>query len=48
VAYDRLGLDASVAEYEAVAEEICADYTAELRAVAVENEPNPAQCKWHC
>jgi hypothetical protein len=48
VAYDRLGFDASVAEYETVAEEVCADYTAALRAVAVENEPNPAQCKWHC
>jgi hypothetical protein len=48
VAYDRLGLDASVAEYETVAEEVCADYTAALRAVAVENEPNPAGCKWHC
>jgi hypothetical protein len=48
IAYDRLGLDASVTEYETVAEEVCADYTAALRAVAVENEPNPAQCKWHC
>jgi hypothetical protein len=48
MAYDRLGLNASEAEYEAVAKEVCADYTATLRAVAVENEPNPAQCKWHC
>jgi hypothetical protein len=48
VAYDRLGLNASKAEYEAVAEEVCADYTAALCAVAVENEPNPAQCKWYC
>jgi hypothetical protein len=48
VAYDRLGLDASDTEYEAVAEEVCADYTAALRAIAMENEPNPAQCKWHC
>jgi hypothetical protein len=48
VAYDRLGFEASGAEYEAVAEEVCADYTAALRAVAVKDEPNPAQCKWHC
>jgi hypothetical protein len=48
VAYDRLGLDAGAAEYNAVAEEVCADYTAALRAVALENEPNPAKCKWNC
>jgi hypothetical protein len=48
VGYDRLGLDASDDEYEAIAEEVCADYTAALRAVAVGNEPNPAVCKWHC
>ncbi|MDR2671132.1 MAG: hypothetical protein LBC26_05370 [Oscillospiraceae bacterium] len=48
VAYDRLGLDAGEAAYETVAEEVCADYTAALRAVAVENEPNPARCKWNC
>lgn len=48
VGYDRLGLNASEAEYEAVAEEVCADYTAALRAVAVENETNPAKCKWNC
>jgi hypothetical protein len=48
IGYDRLGFDAKQAEYEAVAEEVCADYTAALRAVAVENEPNPAKCKWNC
>jgi hypothetical protein len=48
VCYDRLRFDASEVEYEAVAEEVCADYTDALRAVAVENEPNPAVCKWHC
>ena len=26
----------------------CLDYTAALRAVAVENEPNPAKLKWNC
>jgi hypothetical protein len=48
VGYDRLGLRASESEYEAVAKEVCADYTAALKVVAVENEPNPAVCKWHC
>jgi hypothetical protein len=48
IGYDRLGFDAKQTEYEAVAEEVCADYTAALRAVAVENEPNPAKCKWNC
>jgi hypothetical protein len=48
VAYDRLGLDSDEAEYAAIAEEVCADYTDALRSVAVENEPNPAVCKWHC
>jgi hypothetical protein len=48
VGYDTLGLEASEAEYEAIAEEVCADYTVALQAVAVENEPNTAVCKWHC
>ncbi|MDN6271510.1 MAG: hypothetical protein L0J23_02365 [Bifidobacterium crudilactis] len=48
IGYDRLGLDASAAEYEVVAEEVCADYTAALKAVAIDDEPNPAKCKWNC
>jgi hypothetical protein len=48
VGYDCLGLGASMAAYNAIAEEVCADYTAALKAVAVENEPNPAKCKWNC
>ncbi|MDR2045145.1 MAG: hypothetical protein LBQ15_12470 [Clostridium sp.] len=48
VGYDRLGLDASETEYQAVAEEVCADYTAALRAVMVTDEPDPAECKWNC
>jgi hypothetical protein len=46
--YDRLGLNASEAEHETIAEEVCADYTAALQAVAMENEPNTAACKRHC
>jgi hypothetical protein len=48
VAYDRIGLGASEGEYAEIAEEVCLDYTAALRAVAVENEPNPAKLKWNC
>jgi hypothetical protein len=46
VGYDRLGFAATPEEYAAVAEEVCADYTAALRAVAVDGEPNPARCTW--
>ena len=28
--------------------EVCLDYMYALRAVAVENEPNPAKHKWSC
>lgn len=48
VAYDSLGLNAVAAEYDKVAEEVCANYTAVLKAVAVDNEPNPAKIKWNC
>jgi hypothetical protein len=47
-AYHRLGLDASDAAYEQVAEEICAEYTDALRSIALENEPNPVKIKWNC
>jgi len=48
VAYDRVGLDASDEVYSEIAEEVCLDYTAALRAVAVHDEPNPAKLKWNC
>ena len=48
VAYDRVGTDATEEAYAAIAEEVCLDYTDALRAVAVENEPNPAKLKWNC
>jgi len=48
IAYDRAGLAASDEEYAKIAEEVCLDYTDALRAVAVENEPNPAKLKWNC
>ena len=48
VAYDRAGLEASDDEYAAIAEEVCLDYSAALKAAAVDNEPNPAKLKWNC
>ena len=48
VAYDRVGFDAADDVYSKIAEEVCLDYTAALRAVAVEDEPNPAKLKWNC
>ena len=47
-AYDRVGFEASDEVYAQIAEDVCLDYTAALRAVAVENEPNPARLKWNC
>ena len=37
VAYDRVGFEASEEVYAEIAEEVCLDYTAALRAIAVEN-----------
>ena len=48
IAYDRIGLSAKDEEYAQIAEEVCLDYTAALRAVAVENESNPVKLKWNC
>jgi hypothetical protein len=48
VAYDRVGLDASAEVYAQIAEEVCLDYTDALRAIAAEDEPNPAKLKWNC
>ena len=48
VAYDRVGFYASNEVYSEIAEEVCLDYTGALRAVAVEDEPNPAKLKWSC
>jgi len=48
VAFDRVGLGASDEVYAQIAEEVCLDYTDALRAVAVNNEPNPAKLNWNC
>lgn len=47
-AYDRLGMDAPWAQIEQYAAEECGRMEAALRAVAVENEPNPAKIDWKC
>lgn len=47
-AYDQLGLDAAQDVYDAFALEECARLEAALRAIAVEDEPNPAKLKWNC
>lgn len=48
VAYDRIGVDADWDSLCQVAADECGKMEAALRAVAVENEPNPAKIKWGC
>lgn len=48
VAYDRLGTDAPWGQIEQFAAEECGHMEAALRAVAVEDEPNPAKIDWRC
>lgn len=48
VAYDRLGTGAPWEQIEQCAAEECGRMLDALRAVAVENEPNPAKIDWKC
>lgn len=48
IAYDRAGLNESPEVYDRIAAEECAKMEAALRAISVENEPNPAKLKWNC
>lgn len=48
VAYERLGTNAPWGQIEQCAAEECGRMEAALRAVAVENEPNPAKIDWKC
>lgn len=48
VAYDRLGKNAPWGQIEQCAAEECGHMEAALRAVAVENEPNPVKIDWKC
>lgn len=48
IAYDRVGLAEAPEAYDKIAREECAKMEAALRAVSVDNEPNPAKIKWNC
>ncbi|MDD2447441.1 MAG: hypothetical protein PHY91_07120 [Tissierellia bacterium] len=48
VAYDRLGADAAWDKIEQCAAKECGRMEAALRAVAVEDETNPAKIDWKC
>lgn len=48
IAYDTLGPDSEWNTLLSVAAVECAKMEAALKAVAVENEPNPAKIKWSC
>lgn len=48
VAYDALGTSASWSELEACAAEECERMLEALRAVSVDDEPNPAKIDWKC
>jgi hypothetical protein len=48
IAYDRVGINENAEVYDQIATEECAKMEAALRAVAVENEPNPAEINRNC
>ena len=48
VAYDKLGINADWSALVGAAAGECAKMEAALRAVSVENEPDPAKINWNC
>ena len=48
LAYDKLGTNAALEEYNVFAKRVCAEITEALRSVAVDNEENPVKIKWYC
>ncbi|MHC1720395.1 MAG: putative immunity protein [Clostridiaceae bacterium] len=48
VAYDKLGTNAPWEQLQECAADECGPMLDALRAVAVENEPNPAKIAWKC
>lgn len=46
IAYDRVGVNEKPDVYEQIASEVCAGMETAIRAVAIENEPNPAKIHW--
>lgn len=48
VAYDQLGTNVPWEQIEQCAAEECGRMEAALRAIAIEDEPNPARINWKC
>nr|AGS51633.1 hypothetical protein [uncultured bacterium contig00017] len=48
IAYEKLGVDAPWDALIEIAADECEKMEAALKAVAVENEPNPAKINWRC
>lgn len=48
IAYDRVGISEAPEVYDRIAAEECAKMEAALRAVAVQDEKNPAKINWRC
>lgn len=48
IAYHRVGLESTYEVYDKIAAEVFTKYEAELRKIAIENEPNPAKINWNC
>lgn len=48
IAYNQVGLLESPEVYDAIAARECAKMEKALRAIWVENEPNPAKINWNC
>ncbi|MUT68360.1 putative immunity protein [Paenibacillus sp. NEAU-GSW1] len=46
IAFDRVGLNAEKDVYDNITDEVCADYTADLQAIAIVNDANPAKIVW--
>lgn len=46
IAYDKLGLNATMEEYLTVARQSWTEMEADLRNIAIEHEPNPAKLNW--
>jgi hypothetical protein len=46
VAYDSVGVVESNEVYDKIAAEEASRFEAALRAVAIDDEPNPVPCKW--
>jgi hypothetical protein len=48
IAYQRAGINEKWEVYEQIAAGECVKMEAALRAVSVQNEPNPAKINWNC